>query len=281
MITSLLETLGHVYPFRVGLYRIASRKWVKARYRAQADESVATLRNGIRVRVRLRDVNGRMLRIFGTIDPKVVDVCRRLVRTGDAFLDLGANYGSVGLLCAHDVGPSGRLVFVEPQADLAGRIRDAIAGAGLGFASVRQVALTDRDGMGTLILRKNHSGAASISSEGGDGDSEEVELVSVGSILKDVPGDARIAAKVDIEGQEPVVLPPLLADGRVRFVLFECRDRATAEAAFDSGGGAYRFYGLKKALFRAGLVELQSVDAFGGYHDVLALRREDIRGSMV
>lgn len=51
----------------------------------------------------------------GTYEPHVAALVRRELKSGDVFLDVGANIGFFSMLAAHLVGPTGRVVAVEPM----------------------------------------------------------------------------------------------------------------------------------------------------------------------
>jgi FkbM family methyltransferase len=60
-------------------------------------------------------VIGRSLRLYGEFAGEEVDSILAFLRPGDHVLDLGANIGVHSLAFAQTVGPSGRVISVEPQ----------------------------------------------------------------------------------------------------------------------------------------------------------------------
>jgi FkbM family methyltransferase len=60
-------------------------------------------------------VIGRSLRLYGEFAGDEVDSILAFLRPGDHVLDLGANIGVHSLAFARTVGPSGRVISVEPQ----------------------------------------------------------------------------------------------------------------------------------------------------------------------
>ena len=55
------------------------------------------------------------LYLFGTFEPATVKVLKRLVKSGDTALDIGANVGYMSLVLAKCVGNSGRVFSFEPD----------------------------------------------------------------------------------------------------------------------------------------------------------------------
>src|SRR4051794_24641093 len=51
---------------------------------------------------------------LGNFEPSTVDFAVRALRSGDVFLDVGANVGYFTLAAARAVGPAGRVVAFEP-----------------------------------------------------------------------------------------------------------------------------------------------------------------------
>src|SRR4051812_38970298 len=54
----------------------------------------------------------------GRYEPSLTEVVRRYLRPGGVFVDVGANEGYFSAIAARLVGPTGRVVAVEPQARL-------------------------------------------------------------------------------------------------------------------------------------------------------------------
>src|SRR5688572_9155129 len=131
-------------PLKSGTARLSAHPFV--RWSCRGLSVLPTrLRNGLEIEVDARDYNGRMLLMSGTVDPKIVEVCRSLIQQGDVFFDVGANYGVVGLSCADLVGASGEVHFFEPQKELCDRIRRAASGIREASCTIHECGLLDRD----------------------------------------------------------------------------------------------------------------------------------------
>ncbi|WP_069813889.1 FkbM family methyltransferase [Streptomyces sp. TP-A0874] len=68
-------------------------------------------------------------------------ILRRLTGSGATVLDVGANYGYTASLFAHHVGPSGRVVSVEPEPVMAGLLERNMAANGHGNVDIVTAAV--------------------------------------------------------------------------------------------------------------------------------------------
>jgi len=61
-----------------------------------------------------RDICGRFIYYFGTWEPNLTAWIRKTLQPGDTFVDIGANLGYFSLLASGLVGPTGKVVAIEP-----------------------------------------------------------------------------------------------------------------------------------------------------------------------
>ncbi len=61
---------------------------------------------------------GQILLTQGSYEPAMEAAIRGLLKSGDTFIDVGANEGYFSLVGGEAVGPAGRVIAVEPQARL-------------------------------------------------------------------------------------------------------------------------------------------------------------------
>jgi FkbM family methyltransferase len=82
----------------------------------QATRRVVTCRilTGDRIRVVVPEIVGTELCRQGFIEPGLTAVMVHALRPGMTFVDVGAHYGYHSLLASRLVGPSGRVVAIEP-----------------------------------------------------------------------------------------------------------------------------------------------------------------------
>lgn len=80
-------------------------------------------------------------------EPHMVNCLKHLLRRGDVFLDLGANEGFFSILAANLVGPTGRVVSIEPQSRLQQILFRNIKENSATNISVFQRAIADSSGV--------------------------------------------------------------------------------------------------------------------------------------
>lgn len=142
--------------------------------------------------------------LTGTHEIQVQEALRRTVGRGAVVWDVGANIGAFSLLAARTVGPTGRVVAIEPEALCAAAIGDNADRNAIGWIDVHQVAAAARTGEAELIVVR---------------DSLWTRLASVGEhhlavdrrvvpayALDDLPAPAPALVKIDVEGGELDVL---------------------------------------------------------------------------
>ena len=112
------------YPFYSGYWKVLFSPLGRLGPQAEPGQVVTTrIRGGLLVDVRLDDVEGRCIDLLGEWEPRISWICRKVLRPGDTFVDIGADFGLVSLVGARAVGPTGRAHSFEPQPDLARMLR--------------------------------------------------------------------------------------------------------------------------------------------------------------
>jgi FkbM family methyltransferase len=169
------------------------------------------------------EVIGHSIATQGVYDLPVTEAIIRLAETGDVAVDVGANIGYMALVLAMAVGPEGRVVCFEPNADVLPRLRaNVVSWTNLPIApiDIHASALSDRIGEGCLGFPDGYQkncGLASLEVAHG---TTSVKLCRLDSL------DIRQVGlmKVDVEGHEAAVFSgaqTLLAGKRIRDILFE------------------------------------------------------------
>ena len=131
------------------------------------------------------------------------------------FVDIGANIGGYSLFAAACVQGHGRILAIEPQPGIFGRLCFNIeSNPGCGVKAL-SVAVADRDGPLTLFLAPRNKGESSvklIGFEPGEGTSVTVPATTLVKILRGERLERVDAMKVDVEGAEDLVLLPFFRD---------------------------------------------------------------------
>jgi FkbM family methyltransferase len=131
---------------------------------------------------------------------------------GGVFVDVGANVGTYALALARQVGPSGKVIAVEPHPVTHARL--AFNRAASGFAQVALVAAAAGPSDGELLIETDgdNLGASHIVSGEPTGRTIRVPSLRLERILADA-GVTRVdALKIDVEGFEDRVLTGFFRD---------------------------------------------------------------------
>lgn len=145
------------------------------------------------------------------------------LKSGDVIYDVGANIGDYTERFAQRVGPLGNVVAFEPSPAAAAKIK---ARCQLyPQVQVLQFALADQDTTMALNLGDSlDSPVNSLASENASGNSIEVSVRRVGSLVKSENLRKPNLVKIDVEGFEPEVVAgfgDLLLDRTLRAVFVE------------------------------------------------------------
>lgn len=259
-------------PLAGGLTRLGVNAWTNRAFARGGRDVIATMRNGTRILVDIGDHDGRILYLFGTNDPKVSAVTIALLRRGDCFLDIGANYGSIGFDAARRVGSTGCVHLFEPQPRLGSAIKQAIGRRGLENIKLHPIALLDRDEKMILSYPPRHSGMATLMNETRQRDwqSVTVPVKDAASYLPPLVQGRRFGAKLDVEGAEPKLLPTLFMQSGLRFIVLEVatNQEHLYTMVRDSG---LALYGLCRRIIRKMLRRIDTLDELCWYHDAVAV----------
>jgi FkbM family methyltransferase len=273
LLIRLLRGVMRRLPIYSGLTRL-SFNWISNRLFSRCPrELVATLRNGTKMLVDANDFDGRILYLFGSIDPKVHSVTQSLLRPGDRFLDIGANYSSIGIFAASAVGTDGHVHLFEPQPDLCCRVNDAIGRGQFGNVTLHRVGLMDRDEEMLLSRPKHHSGMASfvLSDRHDEWVSQSLPVKNIATYVPPLIADYPFGVKLDVEGAEPKLMRWLVRQHNLRFIVFESvQNQLELWDIVQSGN--LQLYGLCRTLFSMQLQLISGFDQMSDFHDLLAVR---------
>jgi FkbM family methyltransferase len=237
------------FPFLSGrgtLVQLPPLRWL---YFAEERLQVA-LSEGPRLVVFPNDFIGKSVYFFGDVDPKIPRTLARLLDEGDTLIDIGANIGLVSTQCLPLVGPSGRVVAIEPQPRCCDALAETIAVNGIDNLEVHRVALSDREGQLTLHLPDaSNLGMASLEPAAASA-GIPVEVRHAGEFLESLRIEGEYVVKIDVEGHEGKVLAglaPFLANRPPKGIVFESHEHKYNRENFYECA-AYQT--LRKASFR-------------------------------
>lgn len=164
----------------------------------------------------------------GAYEHGVTGLMRKLLRSGDTFVDVGANVGYMSCVAAQRVGPSGRVLSFEPMPDHHQRLRKCIElNPGYQWEAF-QHAIGDGEGEAKLVASHRNIGWNTIV-PGQIPDDQVRSTISVRVRALDAClGEARVERvrllKIDTEGYEGFVLAGLrehLSAGRIEHLIIE------------------------------------------------------------
>ncbi len=181
------------------------------RLAAKFDPTVDCELDGLKVRAHYSDnmtergIAIRTTRGDTTVIEKLVDP----LKEGDTFFDVGANIGWISLNAARRVGPTGRVVAIEPIPELQRRMAFNAEANGLENITIIPSAAGDEIGETVLHVNAAQQGMSSIAAQSGF-DELTIQIRTLSQIAKDT-GITRIdAMKIDSEGHEDRIILPFV-----------------------------------------------------------------------
>jgi FkbM family methyltransferase len=161
-----------------------------------------------RVHLDPRDqVIAKKLIVYGGFETHEIELLCSLVRPGDCVLDVGANIGLYSLALSRAVGPSGRVIAVEPDPDNLALLRRNLQQNVCSNVTVVEDALGDESKAVLLYQSENNRGALSTTDIMGVGAQRAISVrMRRGDSLMAEMGLTPRVAKIDVEGAEPLVV---------------------------------------------------------------------------
>lgn len=257
------RTLLRHYPLYSGNHRIAHCRLLRPLY-DDSPTAVAKLTNGLKLEVFPRDYVGSIIYFFGDYDRKISWIAQRVLRKGDAMLDIGAHHGVISMFGAKAVGPTGVVHAFEPQPKLAETFRHSVALNALSHVHLHETALSDQDGTMTLHVPDDNSSGASLGEVKGSSTAFEVRVRNSASYLASLNCPPLRFVKLDVEGHEETVLrsaEPYLRSNRPSVITFESHhdglpfwERGAVKVMRGLG---YEFFYIPKAMLRMSVVSMK------------------------
>jgi FkbM family methyltransferase len=169
----------------------------------------------------LRTATDDLYHVVPYREQQVFDEIRARLRSGDVFVDAGANIGVFTVLAGNIVGPAGKVIAIEMIPETAARLRRHVAMNQLSNVSIVERALSDRSGQQiTASIPEGRFGQASIV-RGAEGRAVSVETTTLDEVLGKLEGPIAVL-KVDLEGAEAKAFAGArLTLARTQAVIFE------------------------------------------------------------
>ncbi|AKH99468.1 methyltransferase, FkbM family [Hoeflea sp. IMCC20628] len=253
---TMLVDLARRTPLRRGIFR------------ATLSRLAFALGGGKPIDVGFRDAvfrleGGRNLIEYGILlneayNQQDIDFLEEALSPGGVIVDIGCNIGLYSLPLAKTAGPQGHCISIDANPMMTGRLlRNAVL-SGLDNITAFACAVSDRDGAGSLTVRKNDDAIVALV----ENDDGPIPVRTLMSVLSEASVDHIDVLKIDIEGHEDKALVPFL-DSAPRALLprriviehpEQGRDYEGCSAAFDRHG--YQLMGRSR---NNSLYELRAV----------------------
>jgi len=165
-------------------------------------------RTGLWIKLNIQDLLQEELLLSGVWDPGITSYLCAQLKPGCVFMDIGANVGYFSLLAGSLVGPTGKVIAVEPNHDVAVQLKQNAAKSEVTNIALEEVCCSESAGQRTFFLSEAmNSGKSSLSQANAEGSrSLEIACTTV-DLLVDGYNLQRVdAVKVDVEGAEMEVL---------------------------------------------------------------------------
>ncbi len=209
---------------------------------------------GFAFRCDARDSVAREVCFTGCYEPQETQLASRLLRPGDVFVDVGANWGYFTLAASHWVGDAGRVIAFEPEPRLFELLTANLALNGRGAVRARRLAVgAERGAMRFAAFDAAGDNWGVSRRVPADAPADfECRTVALDEQLDAEQVDSVQLTKIDVEGGEADVLAGMrdgLRRHRYRYVLVECHTdlledrglstRACLEPLFEAGYRAW------------------------------------------
>ena len=202
---------GEYYDQRLWLACRRGALWEAAFKNNIAVPLVLPWHGGTMVDVMLGNDNSLCLYVCGSFEPNEFAFVNRFLKAGMVFVDVGANDGYYSLFAARRVGPTGRVVAVEPSSRERANLQRNIERNGLDNVRVVSAALGAMAGVADLRLAQDaHSGHNTLGKFAHDDVQaarlERVNVQTLDAVASEL-GLGRIDfVKIDVEGAEASVV---------------------------------------------------------------------------
>ena len=185
--------------------------WEAAREKDLAVPLTVRWHGGTTVDVTLGNDNSLCLYVCGSFEPNEFAFVDRVLKPGMVFIDVGANDGYYTLFAARRVGPTGKVIAVEPSSRERAHLQRNLGRNGLENVQVVAAALGAQAGFVDLHLAHGvHAGHNTLGDFAHDdvvrASSERVPLETLDAVVAR-QGLSRVdMVKIDVEGGEAGVV---------------------------------------------------------------------------
>jgi FkbM family methyltransferase len=204
--SSIAPILGQRLPVR-GPARMLYRSYSRAQFGAGQQGKLLTTKHGDRFRADLSSFLEWQLWAFGAYEEHLAELFRRLTRPADRCIDVGANIGVHTIRLAKLVGPDGSVIALEPDAEIAQRLRENMSLNHLSNIQVHEAAAAGNSDDSVVLYRPDtrdsNKGRASLLPHSYlTGSKKPVTTTTIDDVACGPVG----LIKIDVEGFEGAVV---------------------------------------------------------------------------
>jgi len=261
-----------------GKARVA--RWVLRHYLNGGEVEIC---DGVGLRFAVPDLHEPVafhLLIDGVYEPELRQFLLGYLKSGEVFVDVGANVGCFTLPVARKVGESGRVLAVEASAQVYPYLKRNVTSADLRNVTCRHVAVCERDGgVQFFDAPAGKFGMGSLANRF-EGKPTVVEGRMLDRLLQEAGISTVNVIKVDVEGFELGVFQgaqDMLLGGHPPLIVFEFCDWAERSAVGRTGAAQQFLMELGFSIWRlADFVQGEEAlekPIFEGFHTLVAQRR--------
>jgi FkbM family methyltransferase len=169
--------------------------------------------DGVKLRCYLGDnATEREIFVRGFNEPKLgLRTVMEGIRPGEVFVDVGANSGIFTAFAAKRVGPTGRVVAIEPMPAMLERLRFNVAANDFTNVTIFDVAAGEASYVATLHIHPRNRGQSAMISPSPGSTPIEVSVRSLADMVVSAGLNRVDTLKIDVEGFEDRVLVPFIA----------------------------------------------------------------------
>jgi FkbM family methyltransferase len=146
--------LNQGYDFILRLPGFKGKAKIEAMFRALLKPHISTVHHDIRMELDPEEWLQIELRASNRLEPRTTALFERILRPGDAYVDVGAHVGYHSLVAARLVGAGGRIFSIDPQPYNCAKILTNAELNGFNNIAVVAAAVAEADGFVSL---KNQS----------------------------------------------------------------------------------------------------------------------------
>ena len=212
-LTAAMLKLSHVLPEPLRWLTKTLRKPVKYKHRGPLDIQVWEHRLRILPRGNMSEQKLYTAPQFFDVEERAI--LARVLHPGSVFVDIGANAGIYSFWANKCMKGSGRILAVEPDPEMARRIRFNVRTNAIQQLVLEGVALSDQEGTAQLHINPSQRGTNTLVTEEigksrGERIPTTVQLTTLTALCSRHAITKIDALKIDIEGHEVPVLTHFL-----------------------------------------------------------------------